>query len=452
MTIKLPSPQPRQAEFLRASTRYVAFGGARGGGKSFAVRLKAKILALKYAGIRMLLLRRTFPELLGNHIKPFIVETAEYAKFRDSDKTLTFCNGSTLKFGYCDNENDVHQYQGQEYDIIFMDEATHFTESMFDAIKACNRGANDFPKRFYLTCNPGGVGHGWVKRLFVDRDYKKGENADNYTFVRSSIYDNQALLDKDPEYLQTLLALPDDLRKAWLDGDWDMFAGQFFTEFRTDKHVIEPFQIPSWWTRVIALDYGLDMLSVYWGAFDDEGNGYIYKEFNRSDLPVSQAAAEIRAMVSEEELTHGRLLVYAPGDLWGRTKDSGKTIAELFGENGVTFVKADNNRQNGWMTLKEWLQPVGEGENAHPRLRFFSCCGEIIRCLPLLQYAKGNSMDCATEPHDITHAPDALRYLIQSRPKQAKAADNRTDDQKLLSDYKRARISNKRGSVRVYRT
>lgn len=449
MNIVLPRPQPRQAEFLKASTRYVGFGGARGGGKSFAVRLKAKILALKYPGIKMLLVRRTYPELLENHIKPFIVETAEYARYRDSDKTLTFCNGSTLKFGYCDNDNDAHQYQGQEYDVIFMDEATHFSEYMFDCIKACNRGANDFPKRFYLTCNPGGVGHGWVKRLFVDKKYKQGERAEDYTFIRSSVYDNKALLEKDPDYLQTLLALPDDLRRAWLDGDWDMFAGQFFTEFRTDIHVCEPFPLPAYWTRVIALDYGLDMLSVIWGAFDEQGHGYIYKELNRSDLPVSAAAQAIREMVTEEELTHGKLIVYAPPDLWGRTKDSGKSIAELFQENGVTFAKADNNRQSGWMSLKEWLQR--DGDDSEPRLRFFSCCAEIIRCLPLLQYARGNSMDCATEPHDITHAPDALRYLIQSRPRAAKAIDGRSGEQKNLDEYKHSRINNRRGGVRIIR-
>ena len=257
MRITLGEPTPKQREFLAANTARVAFGGSRGGGKSWAVRTKATILGMHYHGIRMLLLRSTYPELRENHIKPLVAETAEYARYRDSDKTLTFITGSTLKFGYCDTETDVLQYQGQEYDVIFFDEATHFTEYMYDCIKACCRGVNEFPKRIYFTCNPGGKGHGWVKRLFIDRDYKPGEKAEDYTFIRSSVYDNKPLLEKDPDYLANLESLSDDLRKAWLDGDWDVFAGQYFTEWRREKHVAEPFEIQDNWNRVMALDYGL---------------------------------------------------------------------------------------------------------------------------------------------------------------------------------------------------
>lgn len=447
MTINMPRPQPKQIEFLTATTRYVAFGGARGGGKSWAVRFKAQLLAMRYPGIRMLLLRRTFPELDGNHIKPLLAETHGFAEYRDKDKTLTFINGSTLRFGYCDNETDVRQYQGQEYDVIFFDEATQFTEYQFDCIKACNRGANNFPKRIYLTCNPGGPGHGWVKRLFIDREYRQGERAEDYTFIRSLVYDNQALLRADPDYLRTLEALPEDLRKAWLDGDWDIFAGQFFTEFRRDIHVIPPREIPAHWTRVIALDYGLDMLAVLWGAFDESGHGVIYKELCKSQLPVKDACYEIWKMCAPEEYSvrHDshvgewrNITVYAPPDLWNRTVDSGVSVAEQFRENGIYFLKADNNRQNGWMNVKTWLQPESKDDcPGIPRLQFFENCREVVRCLPLLQFAKNNSMDCATEPHDITHAPDALRYLIQSRPRAAKAPDTRTDAERRADEMKR---------------
>ena len=454
MTINLPKPQPKQIEFLTANTRYVGFGGARGGGKSWAVRFKAQLLAMRYAGIRMLLLRRTFPELEGNHIKPLIADTHSYAQYRDKDKTLTFVNGSTLRFGYCDSENDVQQYQGQEYDVIFFDEATQFTEYMFDCIKACNRGANNFPKRIYFTCNPGGPGHGWVKRLFIDKDYRQGERAEDYTFIRSLVYDNQALLNADPDYLRTLEALPDDLRKAWLDGDWDIFAGQFFTEFRKDVHVVTPREIPAHWTRVIALDYGLDMLAVLWGAFDETGRGMIYKELCRSQLPVEDACEAILAMCTPEEVnirhdSRGQevqtVTVYAPPDLWNRTVDSGVSVAEQFRQHGVIFLKADNNRQNGWMNVKTWLHGEEDGGGkVTPRLQFFSTCPEVVRCLPLLQFAKNNSMDCATEPHDITHAPDALRYLIQSRPRAAKTPDTRSDAERRADEmkkYKESRLS-----------
>lgn len=451
MDIILPAvrPQPTQAEFLSAQSRYVGFGGARGGGKSFAIRLKAILLAFNYQGIRMLLIRRTYPELLENHIKPLCMNTLGYAKYKDSDKTLTFIGGSTLKFGYCDNEADALQYQGQEFDVIFIDEATQLTEYQYDCIRACMRGVNKFPKRMYLTCNPGGVGHGWVKRLFVDREYRPDENPDDYTFIKSRVYDNLALMESDPDYVRTLETLPDDLRRAWLDGEWDLFAGQYFSEWRRDKHVLRSApEIPDHWTRVIAMDYGLDMLAVVWGAFGEDGRGVVYKELCRPDLPVQQAAeALIGACMPDEMNRDGRTVdVYAPPDLWARAKDTGKSVSELFWERGVHFVKADNNRQSGWMNLHDWLR---DGDDGVPWLTFSPACPECARCIPLLQYDKRNSLDCATEPHDITHAPDAVRYLVQARPRRAKPLDVRTSAQKELDEYKHRRFSGNRGGVRI---
>ncbi len=189
----MPAPNPKQRQFMLAKTRFVAYGGARGGGKSWAVRQKAKLLALNYAGIKELILRRTFPELRENHILPLNVDLTNIAKYKETDKSFTFPNGSRLKFGYCDAESDVLQYQGQEYDVIFLDEATQFTEFQYNALTACLRGANGLPKRMYLTCNPGGVGHEWVKRLFIDKKYRPTENPDDYTFIAARVYDNKAV-------------------------------------------------------------------------------------------------------------------------------------------------------------------------------------------------------------------------------------------------------------------
>ena len=182
-------PNPRQIEFFKARARFIAYGGARGGGKSWAVRKKAAGLALSYPGAGILIVRRTFPELRENHILPMTADLAGIARYRDADKSFTFPGGSRIVFGYCSSESDVLQYQGQEYDVIFMDEATQFTEFQFTTLTACLRGANDFPKRFYLTCNPGGVGHAWVKRLFIDRRYKKAEHPEDYVFIAANVYD-----------------------------------------------------------------------------------------------------------------------------------------------------------------------------------------------------------------------------------------------------------------------
>ena len=146
-------------------------------------------------------------------ILPMTADLAGVARYRDADKSFTFPGGSRIVFGYCSSESDVLQYQGQEYDVIFMDEATQFTEFQFTTLTACLRGANDFPKRFYLTCNPGGVGHTWVKRLFIDKQYKASERPEDYLFIAANVYDNHALMEHDPDYVRMLENLPEEQRK-----------------------------------------------------------------------------------------------------------------------------------------------------------------------------------------------------------------------------------------------
>jgi len=407
MTLTIPAPNPRQREFLLARQRFVAYGGARGGGKSWAIRTKAVLLALNYAGVKILILRRSFPELRDNHIYPLRAMCVGIAQFKESDKTMSFPNGSRIRFGYMDTEADADQYQGQEYDVIFIDEATQFSEMQYKKLTACLRGVNDFPKRMYLTCNPGGVGHAWVKRLFVDRDFRDGENPEDYVFIPARVSDNTALLASDVGYVAMLESLPPDLKRAWLEGDWDALAGQYFAEFRRDLHVIEPFEIPQHWRRYFAMDYGLDMLAGYWAAFDERGRCYVYREVYQSDQIVSDAARRITEL-SEGERIDAYL---APSDLWGRSADTGKSQAERFGEEGLYLQQVvARSRVDGWMDLHEWLK----GDD--PPLKIFSTCGNLIRCLPLLQHDTRNPNDCATEPHELTHGPDALRYLLAGRP------------------------------------
>ena len=176
-------PQERQKLFFDAKEKYVAYGGARGGGKSWALRRKMILMCLKYPGLSVLILRRTYAELRENHIRPLCAELAGTAVYTETRKTFEFPNGSRIRMGYCDSEADVNQYQGQEFDVIALDEATQLTEYQFQTLKGALRGANPYPKRMYLTCNPGGVGHGWVKRLFIDREYREGEDPKDYCFA-----------------------------------------------------------------------------------------------------------------------------------------------------------------------------------------------------------------------------------------------------------------------------
>ena len=402
-------PNPKQVEFFLARERFVAYGGARGGGKSWAIRQKAKLLALYYPGIRILLLRRSFPELRENHILPLRAELNEVARYKESEKAFTFHNSSRLIFGYCANEGDVTQYQGQEYDIIFLDEATQFTEYQFSALTACLRGANSFPKRMYLTCNPGGVGHGWVKRLFVDRAFKPGEDPDDYLFIPARAADNPALTEADPGYLKMLDNLPDGLRQAWRDGSWEVFAGRYFPEFSKETHVVRPREIPPHWRRYRVFDYGLDMLACYWAAIDPEGRIWVYRELCQSGMIVSEAAKAIREMTPPNERIRCTI---APPDLWSTQKDSGRTMAEIFQANGVPLVKASNHRVQGWMAMKEFLKERADGA---PGLVIFSDCQRLIRDLEVVQHDRKNPSDVAGTPHEYTHSPDAIRYLCAFR-------------------------------------
>jgi len=414
-------PYPRQIEFFKSTKRYIAFGGARGGGKSFAARTKMKLLALRYAGIQILLLRRTLKELRGNHILPFMSELKGIAEFKSTEKEFVFPNGSRITLGYCQAETDVLQFQGQAYDVIFLEEATQFTEFQFQSLTESNRSSgmckDKFSPRMYFTCNPGGVGHIWVKRLFVDKDYKNSERPEDYDFIRSYVYDNKFLMENSPEYVRTLENLPENRRKAMLEGDWDIFDGQYFSEFNRDIHVIDPFNIPTHWKRYISLDYGLDMLAAHWIAEDTRGTAYVYKEVHESDLIIRDACNRIKEVTGNDHIQ----MTYAPVDLWNRRQDTGKSATDIFLENGISFVKATNSRINGWYAVKDRLKltEVKHEQTGEPtkvsNLYIFKNCTNIIRCLPQLQHDEKNPNDVATEPHEITHAPDSLRYYCASR-------------------------------------
>ena len=252
--INIPEPNEKQKLFLADTHRHVAYGGARGGGKSWAVRVKAILLCLSWEKIKVLIIRKTYRELMNNHIVPLqAMLPREVARYNDTKKVFTFSNGATIWFGYCNCDSDLDQYQGAEYDIIFFDEATQLKEDWLRKINLAVRQPNGLPKRTYYTCNPGGVSHGYIKRLFIDRVYQDKEIPKNYSFIKALVTDNKALMKMQPEYLAELEALPPKLRDAWLYGSWDIFDGMFFEEFINDPehyedrkytHVIEPFN--SW--------------------------------------------------------------------------------------------------------------------------------------------------------------------------------------------------------------
>lgn len=430
------TPNPKQVKFLTSRNRYIAYGGARGGGKSWVLRVKAIGGALQYPGIKILIVRLTYPDLQNSLIEPMCKMLPHgYATYNSTMHCIYFKNESQIKFGHYDSKDAALEYQGSEYDWIFIDEATQFTEEKFRTLGACLRGVNRIPKRMYLTCNPGGVGHMWVKRLFIDREYHEGERAQDYRFIPATVDDNVALMKENKDYVQMLDLLPEDIRRAHRYGDWDALAGQYFSEFRRETHVFPRRIIPQEWAKYRAFDYGLDMFACLWIAVDFDGRCWVYREVQQQDLVVSDAAALMRDMTPENEMIQ---FTIAPPDMWSRTKDTGKSLAELWQENGIGIVKASNNRVQGWLSLKEMLKPAGKDNR--PMMMVSEDCAGLIRNLPALQHDEKNPSDCSTEPHDITHCTDALRYFAITRTMQPEMAKpvSYEDDFDTEEDYDEA--------------
>lgn len=460
LTLHVPKFYPKQEEFMKSKARYIAYGGARGGGKSFAARWKAILLANRYNGIQILLLRRTLPELRENHLIPLqkILNTnsknklLRLAEYRDVTKEFLFPNGSRIKLGYCDSENDVLQYQGQAYDVIIMEESTHFTEFQFQTLTESNRPSgliegDTLSPRMYFTCNPGGVGHAYMKRLFIDRDYRRREKPEDYVFIPSLVYENDWLMENDPEYVRTLENLPENRRKAMLYGDWDVYDGQFFEEFDREVHVVSPKKISTTFKLYRVLDYGLDMTAAYHVIVTPEKDVFFIHEIYEKDLIVSEACKRIKEVTvnlgySESDVA----LTLAPGDLWSRDQTSGKSAADIFYENGIILTKTSRDRVDGWLAVKE-IMAVYDTRNPYTgdpvkesKLKIFSVCSNLIRCIPLLQHDDKKPNDVSLNPHEITHGPDALRYFAiywTSSPIEAvkELAEKMKWTEDMLDDY-----------------
>ncbi len=427
-TLDLGRAQPKQTLFLKDKHRHIAYGGARGGGKSWAVRTKSKLLAFRYPGIKILIVRKTYKELQNNHIEQLTAELAGFAKYNRSDKMFRFPNGSTISFGYCANEGDLGQYQGAEYDVVFIDEAGQLQESWIRKINLCVRGTNGFPKRTYYTLNPGGPGHAYFKRVFVDRNFNPDEDPNDYFFIQAKVEDNKALMDTQPDYLRELENLPPKLRAAWKDGRWDVYEGQFFEEFRDDPehyqdrrwtHVIEPFEIPDGWTICRSYDFGYGKpFSCAWWAVDYDGTIYRIMELYGCTRTPNEGVKwtpdkqfeEIHKTEMQHPWLKGKTIIgVADPAIWDASR--GESVADTAARYGVYFTKGDNERIAGWMQCHYRLQ---FDEDGYPRMYVFNTCRAFIRTIPLLIYDEHKVEDLDTTMED--HVADEWRYFCMSRP------------------------------------
>ena len=406
-----------QTDFLAAPEKDVLYGGAAGGGKSYAMLIDPLRFAHRSAH-RALILRRSMPELreLIDKSRELYPKAFPGCKYKEVEKLWNFPSGAKVEFGFLERDADVYRYQGQAYSWIGFDEITHLPTEFGWNYLASRLRTTDPEIVPYMRCtaNPGGVGATWVKKRYID-PYPPNESfvgEDNLTrkFIPARLDDNPYLA-KDGRYEEMLKALPPTQRRQLLEGNWDVNEGAAFTEFEVDKHVVTPFEIPISWERVKGIDYGYaSESSCIWGAVDpSDGTLIIYRELYQKGLTGVDLGERITQMELGDPYSVQGVLDTAA---WARTGTTGPTVGESLVRAGHKLRRADKNRIQGKIQIHEYLKVQQSGR---PRLQILNTCPNLIRELQSIPLDRSNPEDVDTHAPD--HAYDALRYLIMSRPR-----------------------------------
>ena len=406
-----------QEEFLAAGETDVLYGGAAGGGKSYAMLIDPLRFAHRSAH-RAIILRRSMPELreLIDKSRELYPKAFPGAKYKEVEKMWTFPSGAKMEFGFLERDADVYRYQGQAYSFIGFDEITHLpTEFAWNYLGSRLR-TTDPEIEVYMRCtaNPGGSGAHWVKKRYIDpappNDSFRGADGLTRKFIPARLQDNPYLA-KDGRYEQMLASLPPTQRQQLLEGNWDVAEGAAFTEFNPFDHVITPFEIPIGWERTKGIDYGYASESAcVWGAVDpSDGTLIIYRELYRKGLLGTELGSMLTEMEYEDPFSVPGVLDTA---CWSKTGTTGPTVGETLQRAGHKLRRADKNRIQGKIQIHEYLKLQQSGR---PRIQIFNTCPNLIRELQSIPLDKTKPEDVDTHASD--HAYDALRYLIMGRPR-----------------------------------
>lgn len=406
---------PKQELFMYETAKYALYGGAKGGGKSWAIRTKQMIRRLKYAGSRGLTLRRTYPELKRTHLDKIVTEWKHLGTYNGTTKSFHFHNGSVQEFGSCQYEHNVADYQGAEYDDIGIDEATQFTEFMIETFKTNIRTTRtDLRTQIYLGANPGGVGHDYIKRNWV----KPKEQLPDHAFIPAQVYDNHILMTADPEYAENLKKLPERLRKAFLEGNWDIFEGQALTEWSDAIHVCSkpPFPLEAC-KKILCYDRGYNAPGcALWLAFapkNDKGvkHVYVYRELYQNMKTPEEWARQLALYISIEKVSYMVLPHDCFASVDGRPSYA-KIFAEHFGDR-CPIVRGKTLQSGArHMRLAMLHNELAIADDGKPHLTFHPNAKNTVRTLPALIVDDHDIEDIDTDGED--HAYDALTLGIMT--------------------------------------
>ena len=446
------SLHPKQAEAFHSTATEILFGGSAGPGKSHAMRISSIVWASEIPGLQVYLFRRLYDDLIKNHLEGPKGYRALLAPWVDSkfcrivDDEIRFWNGSKIYLCHCQHEKDRFKYQGAEIHVLLIDELTHFSEVIYRFLRGrCRAVGISIPPKYdslfpRIMCgsNPGGVGHQWVKTAFIDgaeagqlRQMSKEEGGMVRQFIRARLSDNPSLIEDDPLYEDKLAGLGNPaLVKAMRDGDWNIVEGAFFSEWRTERHVLRPVELPSWWMRFRSGDWGsakpyafhwIAVASDDWlhpdGAMIPRGALIVYRELYgiryrpdgtfEPDTGVKESAdvvaGKVRKAEEDDNISFGVL------DPAAFAVISGPSIAEEFANSSVFFQKADNKRIPGHNQFRKRLMGDGDGR---PMIYFFENCLHAIRTIPTLQHDLRMPEDVDTNMEDHCFAAGTLVETI----------------------------------------